>query len=122
MKPQDFYTKTPASRGVRVELVDPAGNREWVIVRSVLSSEFAAAITASWAQVIAEGPLPSDDRAARKRRNRRVRAALSASLIAEWSLPAEIVPAELLVINPRLRRQIERIAEDPAVHFGASHG
>lgn len=122
MKPQDFYTKTPASRGVRVELVDPAGNREWAKIRSVMSSEFAAAVAASWAQVIAEGPQGGDDRAARKRRDRQRRATLTASLIADWSLPAEIDPAELLVANPKLRRQIERIAEDPSVHFGVAHG
>lgn len=120
MRPQDFYTNSRASRGVHVDLVDPAGNREWVRVRSVLSAEFAAAVAETFAK--AEGDVAIDSEAERKRRRRYRNATLAASLIAEWSLPAEISPVELLVTNPRLRRQIERIAETPAVHFGAENG
>lgn len=119
MTPQDFYTNHRASQGIHVDLVDPAGNREWVKVRSVLSPEFAEAVAATFAQAVKDGSV--DDQAERKRRRRYRNATLTASLIAEWSLPAVINPVELLVVNPRLRRQIERIAETPTVHFGAAN-
>lgn len=119
MQPQDFYSNRRASQGVQVDLLDPHGNREWVMVRSVLSPEFAKAVSATFAQAIEDGAV--EDRAERKRRRRWRNATLTASLIAEWSLPAAINPVELLVANPKLRRQIERIAEDPSVHFGAAH-
>ena len=118
MRPEDFYAKTRASRGVRVELVDPAGNREWVRIRSVLSSEFSDAVTRSWGQLLADGLLGDESAAEQKRLRRRRHAMQTASLIAEWSLPPEIDAADLLVQNPRLRRQIERIAENHAFHFG----
>lgn len=118
MRPEDFYTKTRASRGVRVELVDPAGSREWVRIRSVLSAEFADAVTRSWGQLLADGLLGDESAAEQKRLRRRRHAMQTASLIAEWSLPPEIDAADLLVQNPRLRRQIERIAENHALHFG----
>lgn len=120
MRPQDFYTNHRASQGAHVDLVDPAGNREWVKVRSVLSPEFAEAVGATFAKAIEDGA--TEDQSERKRRRRFRNATLTASLIAEWSLPAVINPVELLVANPKLRRQIERIAETPTVHFGAANG
>ena len=120
MRPQDFYTNERASKGVRVDLVDPSGNREWVTVRSVLSPEFAAAVSLSWAS-IPEILTATSDSIDIKRRRRVRHAQLVASLIAGWSLPADVDPIDVLVSNPRLRRQIERIAEDPAIHFGVSN-
>lgn len=118
MRPQDFYTRTKASRGVRVALIDPAGNREWVRVRSSQSEEFARAVNDSWQQLAVDAAC-SDP--AEQKRLRRVRhATQAAALIAEWSLPPEIDPVELLIRNPRLRRQIERIAENHTLHFGAA--
>lgn len=117
MRPEDFYTKTRASRGVRVELVDPAGNREWVCVRSSLSAEFVGAVNESWEQIASITQVePCDMKQKRRERN----AKQAASLVAEWSLPSEIDPVYLLIRNPRLRRQIERIAESHALHFGAA--
>lgn len=118
MRPQDFYTRTRSSRGVRVELVDPAGNREWVQVRSVLSPEFSAAVEKSWAQLLFDGLHGPDGRKEQRQRRRRRHAMQASALIARWSLPADIDPVDLLTINPRLRRQIERIAENHALHFG----
>lgn len=115
MRPQDFYIKTRASEGVRVEFVDPAGNREWIRVRSVLSEEFKTATDAAVTRAAMHG-----DESIRQK-IRRLRAELTASLIAEWSLPPGIDPAGLLITAPRLRRQIERIAENHSLHFGVSH-
>lgn len=121
MRPQDFYTRTKSSRGVRVDLADPAGNREWMRVRSVLSPEFmaAAAAIASRAEEYSS-ILAAAERIERKSMLRLRRSALAAALIADWSLPlkeqSEIV--ELLTSNPRLRRQIEQISENHALHFG----
>lgn len=121
MQPHDFYTRTKASRGVRVELVDPAGNREWVRVRSVLSPEFvavAAAVARQAEQYLAL--LEAAEPAERKRLIRLRRATLASALVADWSLPMKM-PAEVadvLATNPRLRRQIERISESHALHFG----
>jgi len=120
MRPQDFYSNHRASQGVRVDLVDPAGNREWIKVRSVLSPEFASAVSSSWAS-IPKSLLESDNHSDVKRRRRARHVHLVAALIADWSLPADVDPIDLLVKNPRLRRQIERIAEDPAIHFGAGN-
>lgn len=123
MQPHDFYTRTKASRGVRVELVDPSGNREWVTVRSVLSLEFVA-VAAAVAKQADQFRLLIDSAQAgdRKRLIRLRRATLASALVADWSLPmktpAEI--AELLIANPRLRRQIEQISENHALHFGAA--
>ena len=119
MRPQDFYTKTRGSHGFRVELVDPAGSREWVRVRSVISDEFRLAREAMVRQAVADGRAVAEDLARRRMLSRRRRAALAASLVAEWSIPAD--PADLLIKNPRLRRQIELIAENHALHFGASN-
>lgn len=120
MRPQDFYTRTKASRGVRVELTDPAGNREWVSVRSVLSREFVAvaAAVAKQAEKFRQ-MLDSVQPAERKRLIRLRRATLASALVADWSLPmkAPTEIAELLIANPRLRRQIERISENHALHF-----
>ncbi|MCG6540165.1 hypothetical protein MCB86_08760 [Pseudomonas sp. KSR10] len=123
MRPQDFYTRTRSSRGVRAELADPDGNREWVLVRSVLSAEFVAVAAAVArraeryrALIDSAGPVE------RKRLGRMRRATLASALVAEWSLPIK-TPAEvadLLAINPRLRRQIERISENHALHFGVA--
>lgn len=123
MQPHDFYTRTKASRGVRVELVDPSGNREWVTVRSVLSLEFVA-VAAAVAKQADQFRLLIDSAQSgdRKRLIRLRRATLASALVADWSLPmktpAEI--AELLIANPRLRRQIEQISENHALHFGAA--
>ncbi len=117
MRPEDFYTRTRASQGVRVDLQDPAGNKEWIKVRSTLSVEFASAVNRSWEQISA-----SHDVGPEVKQRRRVRhAEQAASLIADWSLPPGIDPIDLLVKNPRLRRQIERIAENHKLHFGADH-
>lgn len=121
MRPQDFYTRTRSSHGVRVELSDPAGNREWLRVRSVLSPEFvavAAAVSRQAERYLAL--LEAADPAERKRLVRLRRATLASALVADWSLPMNM-PAEVagvLVTNPRLRRQIERISENHALHFG----
>ena len=116
MHPQDFYIKTRASAGVRVELVDPAGNREWMRVRSIAADEFRRAADQVMREAI--GALELD----RKGRLRKSRAFLAASLISEWSLPmqSDAEKAALLESNPRLRRQIERIAENHALHFGVA--
>ena len=123
MRPQDFYTRTKSSQGVRVELADPAGNREWMRVRSVLSLEFiavAAAVArrAEQYRALLDEAGPSE----RKRLLRMRRATLASALVAEWSLPlkAPVEIAELLAENPRLRRQIERISENHALHFGVT--
>lgn len=121
MRPEDFYTRTRSSQGVRVELVDPAGNREWVRVRSVLSPEFVAAAAAIASRAEAyRSLLNAADPVERKRLIRLRRSTLAAALIADWSLPMD-APADiaaLLTANPRLRRQIERVSENHALHFG----
>lgn len=119
MKPQDFYTRTRASQGVRVELVDPSGNREWVRIRSVMSDEFSRAREEMARQAIADGRAVAVDPAQRKPLSRRRRATLAAALISEWSIPVDPVP--LLIQNPRLRRQIELIAENRTIHFGITN-
>lgn len=119
MRPQDFYTKTRASRGVRIELTDPEGNREWVLVRSVISDEFKQAGRSMVAQAVSDGIEAADAPEGRKHLSRTRRATLAASLIADWSITAD--PVELLIKNPRLRRQIELIAENHALHFGATN-
>ena len=116
MRPEDFYTRSRASRGVRFELVDPQGRTEWVRVRSSLSAEFARAVNESWERLANETDL---DPLTAKRKRRARNARQTASLIAEWSLPPAVDPVGLLIRNPRLRRQIERIAEDHKLHFGA---
>ncbi|MBF0675594.1 hypothetical protein [Pseudomonas sp.] len=122
MKPEDFYVRTRASQGVRVDLADPAGNREWVRVRSVAADEFMAARNAALLLAVSDGMALGGDAEQRKRILRMRRAELAASLVADWSLPMKTGPekVELLLRNPRLRRQIERIAEDHSLHFGAS--
>ena len=104
----------------RVEFVDPAGNREWMRVRSVLSAEFKQASQSSVLQAVNHGRLSADQPALRKHHARQRRAALAAALIAEWSLPADMDPVSLLASAPRLRRQIELIAENHALHFGVA--
>lgn len=115
MKPQDFYVRTRASRGVRVELVDPAGNREWVRIRSVMAEEFEAERESLLRSLV---PPPN---ITGKALRRIIRARLAASLIADWSLPMASATAKacLLIRNPRLRRQIEHVAEAHSLHFGA---
>lgn len=119
MRPQDFYTKTRASRGVRIELADPEGNREWVLVRSVISEEFKQASRSMVAQAVSDGCEAAKIPSRRKALARARRATLAASLVAGWSMAAD--PVELLIKNPRLRRQIELIAENHALHFGVAH-
>lgn len=114
MRPQDFYTRSKASQGVRVELVDPAGNREWMQIRSVHSAEFKAAVDQSWRDL---SDLQPDGCRKESRRKRNARQACA--LIAESSLPPEVDLVDLLIKNPRLRRQIERTAEDHSLFFGA---
>lgn len=116
MRPEDFYTKTRASRGVHVEFVDPSGNREWVRVRSVISDEFKRAREAMVIQAVGDGRVIADDPSQRKHLSRKRRASLAAALVVDWSIDAD--PAVLLATAPRLRRQIERIAENHALHFG----
>jgi len=116
MRPEDFYTRARASRGIRIDLVDPAGNKEWVRVRSSLSAEFASAVNESWEHLALLAQVEHCDT---KQRRRERNAKQAAALVAEWSLPSELDPVDLLVRNPRLRRQIERIAENHTLHFGA---
>lgn len=120
MRPQDFYVKSRASQGVRVDLVDPGGNKEWMRVRSVISEEFKQASKAVLLRAAQEGKSIHGDPQRLKRQIRLRRAELAASLVADWSLPMkeEKDVAELLISNPRLRRAIERIAEDSSLHFG----
>lgn len=116
--PNDFYVVSRASQGVRVDLVDPAGNKEWARVRSVASNEFKRRSALVALQAMRAVSLDPKER---KMALRRIRAELVASLIADWSLPlkdeGEVV--DLLLKNPRLRRGIERVAEDFHIHFGA---
>jgi len=115
MRPQDFYTKTRASEGVRVEFVDPFGSREWIRIRSVLSDEFKAA------SLLAVEDAARISTESGKEKARRLRARLAAALIADWSLSSDVDPIQLLIEAPRLRRQIERIAENHSLHFGVRH-
>lgn len=120
MKPRSFYVRTRASRGVMVALVDPAGNREWVRVRSIASEEFRRAADRVFKLVAEEGVRMSESLSGRKLFIRERRAELVAALIADWSLPfkTEVEKERLLISNPRLRRGIERVAEDLSLHFG----
>ena len=117
MLPQDFYTQSRASEGVRIEMTDPSGRREWARVRSVLSPEFRKASQEALRKALLGGPKQGGEL---KKWKRRCRAELVAALIAEWSLPmqAEQDKADLFERNPRLRRQIEAISEDVSLHFG----
>lgn len=123
MQPQDFYTATKSSRGARFDLVDGAGGREWVRVRSVLSSEFVAMAMVVSRQAESYADLmktAAPEEQKRLKRNRR--ALLAASLVADWSLPMKSLEEirDLLIVNPRLRRQIERISEAHHLHFGTA--
>lgn len=122
MKPHSFYVRTRASRGVVVDLVDPAGNREWARVRSVVSEEFQRAAEQVFKRVAVEGGSVGEGSQSRKLFIRKRRAELVAALIADWSLPFkfEAEKVRLLIGNPRLRRGIERVAEDLTLHFGAT--
>lgn len=120
MQPEDFYIVTRASAGVRVDLVDPQGNREWMQVRSAISEEFRQAAAGIVAQAIEQA---RDTHAvSAKIQNRQRRAELACALIADWSLPmrTDAEKTALLIQNPRLRRQIERIADDHSLHFGVA--
>lgn len=116
--PNDFYVMSRASQGVRVDLVDPAGNKEWARIRSIASDEFKRCSAILALQAMRAGSLAPRER---KAALRRIRAELTASLIADWSLPlkGESEVVDLLLKNPRLRRGIERVAEDFHIHFGA---
>lgn len=121
MRPQDFYTRSRSSNGALLTLADQAGNMEWMRVRSVLSSEFVA--MAHSVAMLAESfvqSLPVMPTAEAKLAKRKRRALLAASLVADWSLPMKTIDeiADLLVANPRLRRQIEIASESHALHFG----
>lgn len=120
MQPQDFYTKTRASDGVHVDLEDPSGNKEWMRVRSVISDEFKQASRAVLLRAAQDGKAIHGDPQERKHQLRLRRAELAVSLIADWSLPMirDSDKVELLISNPRLRRAIERIAENHHLHFG----
>lgn len=120
MRPQDFYIVSRASKGVRVDLVDPAGNREWMRVRSVAAAEFKQAGEQAIKQALIDARQEAPQNT--KQRRREIRAELAASLIADWSLPmrTDAEKVALLIQNPRLRRQIERIAENHSLHFGVS--
>lgn len=123
MQPHDFYTRSRASNGVLLTLADPAGNAEWMRVRSVLSAEFVAMahsvalLAESFSQSIPV-LLVAEAKLARRKR----RALLAASLVADWSLPMKTLDdiADLLIANPRLRRQIEIASESHALHFGVA--
>ena len=121
MQPKDFYIATRASRGVRVELVDPAGNREWVQVRSVLSKQFQQASREVIRQAAIEGKAVMGCPQELKRQIRQRRAELVSALIVDWSMPLHGQDMiDLLIQNPRLRRGIEQIAADHDLHFGVS--
>ncbi len=120
MKPEDFYVVSRASQGVHVDLVDPAGNREWARIRSTVSAEFRKASKKALVDAAKDGATTCDDPLARKQALRLRRAELAAALIAAWSLPESINPVELMTINPRLRKQFEQIADDHSMHFGVS--
>lgn len=123
MNPQDFYITTRASQGLKVDLIDPEGNREWARVRSVASEEFKRASERAFAQFIIGGVEAGSSPKRRKDFVRHRRAELVATLISDWSLPfkTESEKVSLLISNPRLRRGIERVAEDLSLHFGASN-
>ena len=105
---------------MRVDLVDPAGNKEWMRVRSVVSDEFKEAAKEAILRAAREGKAIQGDPQKLKQQIRLRRAELAASLIADWSLPMQTISerAGLLIANPRLRRAVERIAEDHSLHFG----
>lgn len=122
MKPQSFYVKSRASQGVKVDLVDPAGSREWARIRSVVSEEFKREAEKVFTRAAREGVSLSTLQG-RKAFLRERRAELAASLVADWSLPFKTKAEKvgLLIRNPRLRRGIERVAEDLSLHFGVSN-
>ncbi|MGV8864107.1 MAG: hypothetical protein ACOH2T_23425 [Pseudomonas sp.] len=131
MRPQDFYVKQKAEEGRRVDLSNPDGtpSGHWMVVRSVLSSQYEEAF-----KQISRAALDdvmriasAGDRAAvtlmTKTLGRSRKARLVASLIADWSLDCDCSEQEktrLLVSAPRLRRQIERVSETIFV-AGAGH-
>lgn len=126
MRPQDFYIRAKANTGVRVDLEGPGGR--WIQVRSVWSDAYSVAAERMKANAIAEvallasAPSPEAARQMHKWQQRARRATLVASLIADWSLTDRCTESErfiLLVREPRLRRQIELIAEN--LHVGAGH-
>jgi len=131
MRPQDFYVIQRAEEGRRVDLSNPDGtpSGHWMVVRSVLSSQYEEAFKQISRTALGEVMqiASAGDKAAialmtkMLRRNRRAR--LVASLIADWSFDCDCSEQEktrLLVSAPRLRRQIERISETIFV-AGAGH-
>src|SRR5690625_1049450 len=85
--PNDFYVVSRASQGVRVDLVDPAGNREWALIRPVVSEEFKRAAEHAFAQFIVGGVEAGGSPKKQRGFIRERRAELVAALIADWSLP-----------------------------------
>lgn len=127
MRPQDFYIRAKANTGVRVDLDGPCGR--WIQVRSVWSDAYSVAAERMKANAIAEvallasAPSPEAARQMHKWQQRARRAKLVASLIADWSLTESCTESEkfaLLIKNPRLRRQIEVVAEN--IHAGGIDG
>lgn len=122
MRPQDFYTREPASAGRRVDLMhaDGSPSGEWMQIRSVLSDEYESAARALPAMAIkdlvsvAKASHPADAKRLHKKLRREQKARLVGSLIAAWSFDLDCTEEEkikLLVSAPRLRRQIELISE-----------
>ena len=122
MRPQDFYVRQRAEEGRRVDLSNPDGtpSGHWMVVRSVLSSQYEEAFKQISRAALGEVMqiASAGDKAAialmtkTLRRNRKAR--LVASLIADWSFDCDCSEQEktrLLVSAPRLRRQIEKVSE-----------
>lgn len=89
------------------------------MVRSTACREFAECVREVALAAIQSALGPDLTPAEAKYAARRNRAAMAASLIADSSMSIDHV--ELMRINPRLRRQVERIAEDDSLHFGVSN-
>lgn len=125
MQPQDFYIRAKANEGVRVTLE----SGDWLQIRSVWSDSYSqtAQQLREWAMsdLLMLRSADGKDAALRmdKWQRRARRARLVASLIADWSLTEQCTKSEkllLLIRSPRLRRQIELIAEN--MNVGADHG
>lgn len=122
MQPHQFYVKSRAEQGRRVSLFNSDGtpSGQWMVIRSVHSSQYEEAIrkvsrdaVTDVIQIAKAGGEQEAARAARRLARAR-RAKLVAALIAEWSFEQECSEQEktdFLIKAPRLRRQIEKVSE-----------
>ena len=117
MRPQDFHIRDKANQGVRVGL-EGGG---WLQIRSVWSDAYTAAMADMNSRVGKELLLLTSSRSAEaakkmsKCQARIRKARLVASLISGWSVTEHCTESERifhLVRSPRLRRQVELIAEN----------